>query len=97
MWRFLQRHRCGRKFPPLKWIYQAKTLEKEEVTPLVVDGVMYRVRTTWSRSTSKTGKELWKTHLGSSIASGPMSYIVNEKQYIAVVSGNSLFTFALRR
>ncbi len=25
----------------LKWVFQARTLDKEEVTPLVVDGVMY--------------------------------------------------------
>src|ERR1051326_2711393 len=28
----------------LKWVFQAQTLDKEEVTPLVVDGVMYTVQ-----------------------------------------------------
>src|SRR5581483_825469 len=28
----------------LKWVFQARTLDKEEVTPLVVDGVMYTVQ-----------------------------------------------------
>ncbi len=45
---------------------------------------------------ARTGAELWKTSLGSSVTSGPMSYAVNGQQYVSVVSGNSLFTFALR-
>src|ERR1700681_1301096 len=28
----------------LQWVFQAKSLEKHEVTPLVVDGVMYTVQ-----------------------------------------------------
>jgi alcohol dehydrogenase (cytochrome c) len=46
---------------------------------------------------ARTGTEVWKTSLGSSVASGPMSYAVNGEQFVSVVSGNSLFTFALRR
>jgi alcohol dehydrogenase (cytochrome c) len=41
------------------------------------------------------GKLLWKSSLGGVVASGPMSYSVNGRQYIAVAAGNSLFTFAL--
>jgi alcohol dehydrogenase (cytochrome c) len=41
------------------------------------------------------GKLLWKAALGGVVASGPMSYSVNGRQYIAVAAGNSLFTFAL--
>src|SRR5678815_2689232 len=28
----------------LKWVYQPRSLEKHEVTPLVVDGVMYTIQ-----------------------------------------------------
>src|SRR5579872_5597048 len=28
----------------LKWVYQVRSLEKHEVTPLVIDGVMYTVQ-----------------------------------------------------
>ena len=45
---------------------------------------------------ARTGAELWKASLGGQIANGPISYAVDGKQYIAVISGNSLITFALR-
>ncbi|HEX5431512.1 MAG TPA: PQQ-binding-like beta-propeller repeat protein, partial [Bryobacteraceae bacterium] len=46
---------------------------------------------------SRTGKLLWKIPLGGQVNSGPMSYSVNGKQYIAVEAGSSLFAFALRQ
>jgi alcohol dehydrogenase (cytochrome c) len=45
---------------------------------------------------AKTGNLLWKSMLGGQVASGPMSYAVNGKQYVAVSAGNNLFVFALR-
>jgi alcohol dehydrogenase (cytochrome c) len=45
----------------------------------------------------KTGSLLWKTALGGQVNSGPMSYAVNGKQYIAVNAGTALFVFALRQ
>ena len=45
---------------------------------------------------ARTGAELWKASLGGQIANGPMTYSVDGKQYVAVISGNSLITFALR-
>jgi alcohol dehydrogenase (cytochrome c) len=44
----------------------------------------------------RTGKLLWKASLGGQINSGPMSYALNGRQYIAVSAGTALFTFALR-
>jgi hypothetical protein len=35
--------------------------------------------------------------LGGVVASGPMSYAIDGKQYIAVAAGNSLFAFALKK
>ena len=45
---------------------------------------------------ARTGALLWKVSLGGSIVNGPMSYEVDGKQYVTVISGNVLFTFALR-
>ena len=45
---------------------------------------------------ARTGVELWKASLGGQIANGPMTYAVDGKQYVAVISGHSLVTFALR-
>ena len=44
---------------------------------------------------ARTGALLWKTQLGASINSGPISYRVGNTQYVSTVSGLSLFVFAL--
>jgi alcohol dehydrogenase (cytochrome c) len=46
---------------------------------------------------ARTGDLLWKLSLGGQVNSGPMSYSVNGRQYIAVAAGSSLFSFALRQ
>jgi alcohol dehydrogenase (cytochrome c) len=46
---------------------------------------------------ARNGSLLWKATLGSYVNSGPMSYSVGGRQYIAVTSGSSLFSFALRQ
>jgi alcohol dehydrogenase (cytochrome c) len=45
---------------------------------------------------ARTGVLLWKASLGGQVNSGPMSYAVNGRQYVAVNAGNALFSFALR-
>ncbi len=45
---------------------------------------------------ARSGKLLWQTNLGPSVAAGPMTYAVNGKQYVSVMAGNSMFTFGLR-
>jgi outer membrane protein assembly factor BamB len=45
---------------------------------------------------ARTGTELWKASLGGQIVNGPISYAVDGKQYVAVISGHSLITFGLR-
>ncbi len=42
-----------------------------------------------------TGEELWRQTLGGQIASGPMSYAIDGKQYIAISAGAGLFVFGL--
>jgi len=45
---------------------------------------------------ARNGELLWKTSVGGAVASGPMSYSVAGKQYVAISAGNSLFVFGLR-
>jgi alcohol dehydrogenase (cytochrome c) len=42
------------------------------------------------------GKLLWETNLGPSVSAGPMTYMVNGKQYVSIQCGNALYTFSLR-
>ena len=46
---------------------------------------------------AKTGKELWKANLGGSIVMAPITYQIDGKQYVSVISGHTLVTFALRK
>ena len=46
---------------------------------------------------ARSGKLLWKTVLGANIASGPMTYSVGGRQYVAIGAGHALFAFALRQ
>jgi alcohol dehydrogenase (cytochrome c) len=45
---------------------------------------------------ARDGRLLWKASVGGPVRSGPMTYSVGGKQYVAVCAGNSLFAFALR-
>jgi alcohol dehydrogenase (cytochrome c) len=45
---------------------------------------------------AKTGKLLWKTNLGGSIVNAPITYAIDGKQYVSVISGNILATFAVK-
>jgi alcohol dehydrogenase (cytochrome c) len=45
---------------------------------------------------ARNGELLWRTSVGGAVASGPMSYSVAGKQYVAISAGNSLFVFGLR-
>ena len=45
---------------------------------------------------ARSGELLWKSSLGSQILNGPMTYEVDGRQYIAVIAGHTLVTYALR-
>ena len=45
---------------------------------------------------ARTGDLLWRVSLGGQIVNGPMTYEVDGRQYVAVIAGSSLSTFALR-
>ncbi len=44
----------------------------------------------------RTGELLWRANVGGGVASGPMSYAVNGRQFISVTAGNSLLVYALK-
>ncbi len=46
---------------------------------------------------AETGELLWKASLGGQVVNGPMTYEVDGRQYVAVISGHSLSAFALRQ
>jgi len=46
---------------------------------------------------ARSGGLLWKFIVGGQVQSGPMTYSVGGRQYVAVAAGNSLFAFALRQ
>jgi len=45
---------------------------------------------------ARDGKLLWQTNLGPSVAAGPMSFMVDGKQFVSIQVGSALFTFGLR-
>jgi len=46
---------------------------------------------------ARTGALLWKFAAGGQVQSGPMTYAIGGRQYVAVNAGNSLYAFALRK
>jgi alcohol dehydrogenase (cytochrome c) len=44
---------------------------------------------------ARTGASLWHFQTGQNMHASPMSYGVNGKQYVAIASGDDVFTFAL--
>lgn len=44
---------------------------------------------------ARSGTLLWKTNLGAQMLNNPITYMVNDRQYVAAMAGLSLFTFAL--
>jgi alcohol dehydrogenase (cytochrome c) len=44
---------------------------------------------------SKTGKLLWKIQTGAEIATAPVTFMVQGKQYVTIASGAAVLTFAL--
>jgi alcohol dehydrogenase (cytochrome c) len=46
---------------------------------------------------ARTGALLWRFAAGGQVQSGPISYSVGGRQYVAMNAGNSLYAFALRQ
>jgi alcohol dehydrogenase (cytochrome c) len=45
---------------------------------------------------ARYGTLLWQTNLGPSVSAGPVTYMVNGKQYVSIQGGSALYTFAVR-
>ena len=45
---------------------------------------------------ARYGTLLWQTNLGPSVSAGPITYMVDGKQYLSIQGGNALYTFTLR-
>ena len=43
-----------------------------------------------------TGELLWKASLGGQIVMAPVTFMVDGRQYVSVISGHTLVTFGLR-
>lgn len=46
---------------------------------------------------ARSGEELWKAALGGQIVMAPVTFMVDGRQYVTVISGHAMATFALRR
>jgi alcohol dehydrogenase (cytochrome c) len=46
---------------------------------------------------ARNGAPLWRANVGGAVASGPMTYSVGGRQYVAIAAGNALFAYALRQ
>jgi len=44
---------------------------------------------------ARTGELLWKTNLGGTVASGPITFAVDGRQYVAVAGEGALYVFGL--
>ncbi len=44
---------------------------------------------------ARDGRCLWKVGLGATVASGPITYSVDGRQYVAVAAGDTLYVFSL--
>ena len=44
---------------------------------------------------ARNGECIWKTSLGGTVASGPMTFLVNGRQFVAVAGGAALYVFGL--
>jgi outer membrane protein assembly factor BamB len=44
---------------------------------------------------ARNGELLWKVNLGGNVASGPMTFAVDRRQYVAVSGEGALYVFAL--
>jgi alcohol dehydrogenase (cytochrome c) len=45
---------------------------------------------------ARTGALLWHTNLGGTVASGPVTYLANGRQYVVVCADNAMYAFALQ-
>src|SRR4029079_17273685 len=79
----------------LKWVFQPRTLDKEEVTPLVVDGVMYTIQSPNDviALDATTGKTIW-TYLHKP-AAGTVNPCCGNLSRVVAILADKLFLATL--
>ncbi|MCI0525119.1 MAG: PQQ-binding-like beta-propeller repeat protein [Acidobacteria bacterium] len=79
------------------WVYQSRDPGKFSTSPIVVDGVVYITErpNIVTALDAGSGKSLWHFPTGGPIYANPISFLVDEKQYVTIAAGNALFAFAL--
>ena len=50
---------------------------------------------TFLAADANSGKSLWHFNTGQSFKAGPMTYVVDGEQYIAIAAGTTILTFGL--
>ena len=80
-----------------KWKFEMTDVIRSGILTTASDLLLTGARSGYFQALdARTGELLWKASLGGQIVNGPMSYEVAGKQYVAIVAGHSLSTFALR-
>jgi alcohol dehydrogenase (cytochrome c) len=81
-----------------KWVYKMTDITWAGVLSTASDLVFSGGREGYFFALDgRNGNLLWKASLGGQINSGPMTYMVNNRQYVAVAAGTALFVYALRQ
>ena len=79
-----------------KWTYYMTDVTDSGVLSTASDLIFTGGREGYFQAlNARTGELLWKMNLGGQMAAGPMSYQVDGRQYVAIASGRSIFSFAL--
>ena len=79
-----------------KWTYYMTDVTDSGVLSTASDLIFTGGREGYFQAlNARTGELLWKMNVGGQMAAGPMSYSVEGRQYVAIASGRSIFSFAL--
>jgi|SRR5271156_6366335 len=80
-----------------EWVFHARDTGRLEVTPLVVNGMMFvtAANDAFALDAHGTSGVLWHFNTGQEISASPTSYAVAGKQYVAIAAGSDVFSFAL--
>ena len=80
-----------------KWKFEMTDVIRSGIMATASDLLFTGARSGYFQAlNARTGALLWRVSLGSQIVNGPMTYEADGTQYVAIISGHSLSTFALR-
>ncbi len=81
-----------------KWLFKMTDVTDSGVLTTATDLVFAGGREGYFYALdAKNGNLLWKAMVGGQVASGPITYAVGGRQYIAFNAGNAMFVYALHR